>query len=131
MLLETASDDWFVDLDEDGIPELAAIGRLPARTLDQVSAMVAKIVAYEHAEGDWTRALSLVADASGPNDDDFAGSSHDLRSLLPAGFTAHEIFRGPMGTAAARAELLQRLQDGQGLVNSWAMARCSCGATIC
>ena len=31
-LLEAASDDWFADRNEDGIPDLA-IGRLPARTV--------------------------------------------------------------------------------------------------
>ncbi len=32
-LLETASDDWFVDFDEDHVPELA-IGRLPVQTVE-------------------------------------------------------------------------------------------------
>ena len=32
--LETASDDWFVDFDDDGLPDLA-VGRLPVRTAEE------------------------------------------------------------------------------------------------
>jgi hypothetical protein len=39
--LETSSDDWFVDHDDDGIPELA-IGRIPARTPEQLAIAVQK-----------------------------------------------------------------------------------------
>ena len=37
--METASDDWFVDADLDGVPEIA-IGRLPVRTKDEATAVV-------------------------------------------------------------------------------------------
>ena len=43
--METASDDWFVDDDLDGVPELA-IGRLPVRTGAQASAIVGKLLGY-------------------------------------------------------------------------------------
>ena len=43
--METASDDWFVDDDLDGVPEIA-IGRLPVRTAAQASAIVGKLLAY-------------------------------------------------------------------------------------
>ena len=39
---ETASDDWFADFDGDGLSEMA-VGRLPAGTAAEASAMVAKI----------------------------------------------------------------------------------------
>ena len=39
--METVSDDWFVDFDLDGVPEMA-IGRLPVRTKDQAAAIVAR-----------------------------------------------------------------------------------------
>ena len=51
--LETASDDWFVDFDDDGLPDLA-VGRLPVRTLDQANAIVAKTLGYEtEADAPW------------------------------------------------------------------------------
>jgi len=34
--LETASDDWFVDLNSDGLPEVA-IGRLPVQTAEEAA----------------------------------------------------------------------------------------------
>jgi hypothetical protein len=62
MFLETASDDWFVDFDGDGIPEIP-IGRLPARTAAEAAAMVAKIVAYEEGgSGAWARRALAIAD---------------------------------------------------------------------
>ena len=37
--LETASDDWFGDGNDDGVPELA-IGRLPVQTASDAAALV-------------------------------------------------------------------------------------------
>ena len=34
--LETASDDWYADEDEDGVPD-AAVGRLSATTMARIS----------------------------------------------------------------------------------------------
>ena len=34
--METASDDWFVDLNNDGLPEMA-IGRLPVQTVEEAA----------------------------------------------------------------------------------------------
>ena len=48
--METASDDWFVDADLDGVPELA-IGRWPVRTADQAAAVVAKTLGYAGDRG--------------------------------------------------------------------------------
>jgi len=48
-LMETASDDWLADFDGDGIADLG-IGRLPARTSEEASAMVKKIIDYERGE---------------------------------------------------------------------------------
>ena len=61
--MEAASDDWFVDADEDGYADLAIVGRLPARSAAQVAAMVSKIIGYEQgAGGDWQRSVLLVSD---------------------------------------------------------------------
>jgi hypothetical protein len=45
-LMETASHDWFVDLDDDGLADMA-MGRLPVRTTQEASELVTKIVGYE------------------------------------------------------------------------------------
>ena len=49
--MEAASEDWFVDADDDGFADLAIVGRLPARSAGQVAAMVSKIIAYEQGAG--------------------------------------------------------------------------------
>jgi hypothetical protein len=68
---EVPSDNAFVNLDADPVPELAA-GRLPARTLAEATTMVDKIIAYEsHQAGTatWQRRALFVADnADGSGD---------------------------------------------------------------
>lgn len=60
------SDNWFADLDDDSIPDLA-IGRLPADTPAELTQMVAKILAYEQAadHGLWRQRINLVAGVGG------------------------------------------------------------------
>jgi Peptidase family C25 len=42
IIMETASDDWFVDFNDDGMPELV-IGRLPVRTIEAAQQVVTKL----------------------------------------------------------------------------------------
>jgi hypothetical protein len=109
--LETASDDWFGDLDEDGVPEVA-VGRIPARSAEEVRAAVSKLLAY--AAGDpgetWRQEVLLAADR--PEGYDFEGEARDLEALLPPGFRASEVFRGREGDAEARRKVLRGLQSG-------------------
>jgi hypothetical protein len=111
--LETASDDWFGDLDEDGVPEIA-VGRLAVQTSEQAAAVVQKLIAYDRA-GAGGRAAVLVAD----HDDgfDFEGASGQLKALLPADVTVEEISRGQMGDGATRAAVLASLNGGAWLLN--------------
>ena len=113
--LETASDDWFVDFADDGLPALA-VGRLPVRTVEQARAMVRKIVGYEtQAAGAWTKDVTFVADE---NDwaNDFEGDSRGLAALLPGTYRAHDVFRGPLGDGAGAA-LTAEVTAGRLLVN--------------
>jgi hypothetical protein len=58
---EIPTDNYFADLDDDNIPDLA-IGRLPADDPDDVSRMVSKIIAYERSSpGEWRQRINLVA----------------------------------------------------------------------
>ena len=59
--LETASDDWFVDRDGDGVPEVA-IGRLPVRTTEEASVVVGKLLRYDGGAADRARGGLFVAD---------------------------------------------------------------------
>ena len=78
--LETASDDWFVDFDGDGLPEMA-VGRLPVRTAQEATKLVSKIVGYEQGAGGGQDVL-LVADM---NDDVF---DFEAAATIVGGFAA-------------------------------------------
>ncbi len=109
--LETASDDWFVDFNNDGIPELA-VGRLPFRNAQEASMMIAKIVGYEQSSG--SEEVLLASDA---NDGyDFEGASAQLKGTLPASLKVNQINRRT-DTAGAKARLMEAINRGQKLVN--------------
>ncbi|MEO7118156.1 MAG: C25 family cysteine peptidase [Candidatus Limnocylindrales bacterium] len=113
--LETASDEWFADLNDDGLPGVA-VGRLPVRTVAQAEAMVRKILAYEtQAPGAWASDVTFVAD---DNDaaNDFEGATRAIEAGLPAGYTAHEVFRGTLA-AGAGAALASEVSAGRLIVN--------------
>ncbi|MDA2923343.1 DUF2341 domain-containing protein [Acidobacteria bacterium AH-259-L09] len=113
--LETASDDWFVDFDSDGVPELP-VGRLPVGTPAEADTVVAKIVAYEQEpDAPWKQEVLLVADENDPFTD-FEQASSGLKALLSPQLTVGEIFRGQSG-ATTKTELLAKLNEGQLLVN--------------
>jgi hypothetical protein len=110
--LTTASDDWFVDFDDDGLPEMA-VGRLPVESVEEAETVVSKIIAFEGVAGQMNKAL-LVADI---NDSiDFEGASADVADeLLMGSMEVREILRGR--SATARSDLLNLLNQGQLLVN--------------
>jgi hypothetical protein len=111
--LETASDDWFVDFNNDGLPEMA-VGRLPVRTVDELDVVVSKILGYEQASP--ANEAVLVADI---NDTfDFERASEELRELLPSSILVRKIFRGDFGTdAEAKNTLISGINQGPLLVN--------------
>ncbi len=113
--LETASDDWFADFDDDGLPDLA-VGRLPVRTVAQADSLVHKITGYEtQPAASWTEDVTLVAD-NNDSSNDFETASRSLAPLLPDGYRPHEVFRGALGSAAG-AELAAEVSSGSLVVN--------------
>jgi Peptidase family C25 len=111
--LETASDDWFVDFNNDGLPEMA-IGRLPVRTVEESDVLVSKIVGYRQATP--MQEAVLVADI---NDTfNYETVSEELRGLLPSSIAVQKIFRGDFGTdGEARNALIGGINQGPLLVN--------------
>lgn len=61
-----ATDNWYADFDDDGVPD-AAIGRLTADTPEDLHAMVEKILAYERSRdwGRWRQRINVVAGTGG------------------------------------------------------------------
>jgi hypothetical protein len=113
--LETASDDWYVDFDSDGLPEMA-IGRLPVQTKEEAEAVVSKIVGYR-ASNCIDLAL-LVADQVDARDYDFEAGTDRLGSLLPVSIGVQKVYRGQYGSSEeARVALLGGIGQGPLLVN--------------
>lgn len=109
---KTASDVWFADLDDDGVSELA-IGRLPARSLDEARAMVAKVVAYERGTGS-RHALFVSGDDEAM---DFRAASESVRALVPPSYTTTAVDLKAEGTTAAHENVLQQWNAGPDFVN--------------
>ena len=110
--METASDEWLVDFDGDGLGEFA-VGRLPVRTSDEASLFIGKIVAYENVAG--PQGVLLVSDS---NDGiDFETGNNRLRGLVPDGVTVEEIIRGRLEDGATRNQVVDSIRRGKGIVS--------------
>jgi hypothetical protein len=112
--METASDDWFVDFNSDGLPDLA-IGRLPVRTVGEAQTVVSKIINYEQSTE--MNQVLLVADIGDTYD--FEGAAEEVEALLPpTHLPAQKVYRGSYGSdALARAEVLNDINQGPLVVN--------------
>ncbi|MFZ2359012.1 MAG: C25 family cysteine peptidase [Anaerolineae bacterium] len=93
---ETAADNRFVSVDgpSDYLPEMA-IGRIPARTPADVTAVVNKVIAYETSApaGDWQQRVVFVADNHLDPAGDFHAYSDDVRlNWLPASYDDRMIY---------------------------------------
>ncbi len=110
--LETASDDWLADFDEDGFADLVA-GRLPIGTAKEASVMVNKLLSYELAPP--SSELVLFADLG--DGFDFESASLQLRPLIPGSLRVLEFFRSRNADATTKAMLLDAVNRGQRIVN--------------
>ncbi|HTG15931.1 MAG TPA: C25 family cysteine peptidase, partial [Blastocatellia bacterium] len=109
---ETATDDWFVDINGDGVPDMA-IGRLPVRTDQETASLVSKIVGYDSSAA--IPRVLLVADHN--EGYDFEAADTQLQSLIPGNLTVTDIRRGQVGDADARSQLIDAINQGTKLVN--------------
>ncbi len=111
---ETASDNWFVSLDdEDDRPDMA-VGRIPAQTAEQVADVVAKTLAYEQdpAAAEWSGRALFVAD---DKQSSFQEISDDLAAnFLPESYEVEKIYLGQ--AADANAEVIRQLNQGVGVL---------------
>jgi hypothetical protein len=110
--MEAASDDWFVDFQSTGLPQIAS-GRLPVRNATEAASMVSKIVSYENSSS--SNSVLLVSDL---NDGfNFEGVSAGLRSLLPASIQTEEIVRGTTDDTTIRNQIVAAINQGKTIVN--------------
>jgi uncharacterized repeat protein (TIGR01451 family) len=114
--LMTASDDWFSDFTDSGMPTLAT-GRLPVSSQDEATTVVGKIVTYEgqSTNGAWTSQALFVADKN--DTENFAQDSQTVQLQLPTTIQVTDVFNGTIATAAAQQEIINGINSGQLLVN--------------
>jgi uncharacterized repeat protein (TIGR01451 family) len=99
--MKTASDDWFADFDDTGVPSIA-IGRIPARTLSEAETMINKIVRRTPVNR-----VTAVADT------DFGPAAQSLNTLAPASYERH------LTTADSAFESALTSYVGHGSVELW------------
>jgi hypothetical protein len=132
-LIETASDTWFTDFDDDGAPDIR-IGRLTARVAGDVAEEVRKIVAFETGAAQSPR-IMLVSDAD-PNLD-FHARSVSLEESIPQAFEVVDVDATRSGAVAARGQLMAGFGEvllvnyiGHGSVEIWSGDRLFSGNDV-
>jgi MYXO-CTERM domain-containing protein len=112
--LETASDDWFVDFADRGVPQLA-IGRLPARTLEGARAIVDKLVRHDSlAPQDQPRALVISDENTTGND--FEGAARQAAAAFPPSMPVSLRFRGQPLSPSDPPTLFDAINSGPSVI---------------
>lgn len=119
---ETAADNRYVTLVDNDIKPDMALGRLPARSLADATAMVDKIINYDQTEATgWNQFVSFVADDYDPAAGDFVALSDSIADYyLPADYTKDKIYYtvAPNTTiATTQAAILNAMNAGRLLIS--------------
>lgn len=114
--LMTASDDWFSDFTNSGMPTIAT-GRLPVSTTDEASLVAGKLSAYEgrSTNGAWISQALMVADVN--DTENFTQDSESVQAQLPSTVQTTDVFASTMTTEAAQQAIITAINSGQFLVN--------------
>jgi len=105
------ADGWYVDYNDDGKPQ-AALGRLPVRTVAELTQLVAKVVNHVPP----THAVL----GSGPSDGgsrQFAAISEGYAAQLPASWARSLVLVDDLGLDPAKTTLQTELNRGSALVS--------------
>jgi uncharacterized repeat protein (TIGR01451 family) len=114
--LMTASDDWFSDFSNTGLPTIAT-GRLPVSTLAEAQLIAGKISTYEgqSTNGPWTSQAMMVADVN--DTENFTKDSQLVQAQLPSAMQVTDVFATTMGVPQAQQAIVAGINSGQVLVN--------------
>jgi hypothetical protein len=118
---ETGSDNWYVLLDgeEDRLADML-IGRIPARTAEEVRTVIDKTIAYEQMSleetaGSWQDRVVLVADE---DEVDFEERTEEIAGLLPQRYDARKLYLRDYGDPQdLTTDLVDEINDGALIVN--------------
>lgn len=111
----TASDDWFVCLggDDDVFPEMT-IGRLPARTADDLEVMIDKIIDFENTDLREEHLNRISLFSGGEYDFD---KTSDLIEEMAEGYEVHRLSPAGYVGSSFNQDLREELSNGSLFVN--------------
>jgi hypothetical protein len=114
--LMTASDDWFSDFTDSGLPTIAT-GRFPVSTVDEAKLVAGKVATYEgqSTNGDWTSQVLMVADVN--DTENFTEDSQIVQAQLPPSLQVTDVFATNMDPKIAQTDIITAINSGQLLVN--------------
>ncbi len=107
--MKAASDDWLVDFDGDGLPNMY-LGRLSVRTEAETQAVVDKIVSYTPPA---SKRVLVVVDVNDPTFS-FADAAIGVRHTIPPAYAVQNF---DIEWPANRAGLFSALNDNPSIVN--------------
>jgi len=105
---ETASDHWFVNLDDDILPEMT-IGRLPVRTEYELTGVINKIISYETI-GRFTLPKRVLFSAD--IGDDFESGAEHLATMLPADYEAVKLYLSQLDSGIVKQNIISATNQG-------------------
>lgn len=132
---ETATDNRFVAVTANDILPDLNVGRLPANTAAEATAMVNKILAYEGQSKPWTKQVLFVTDDLEGGGGDFYAYSDGIADgtamyngsevkILPADYTANKVYLGktcdlsnPTTSVECRAQIINKINSGSLMVS--------------
>ncbi len=116
LLMETASDNWYADFDDDGLAEMS-VGRLPVRTVEEATLVVGKIVNHEPDTTGAQSSALLVADRDGADGYSFESATDTVQNLLPGAYNVARINRSTQSADAVRSQIVGAVNGGPAIVN--------------
>lgn len=125
---ETPSDNWFVTVaGDDPIPDMF-IGRIPAKSPDEVKAVINKIISYETGgKGSWQSRALFATNDQDPRFDEY---SDEWTGYLPQAYTTSKIYASKYtDKTQPRTDLINQLNNGvvltsffgHGSIDLWAV----------
>lgn len=108
--LQTSSDAWLADFDDDGIEDVS-IGRLPAGTEAEAAQLVAKLTRPVQSENIRAERSNLFVADSG-----FEANVDELRATLPEGIRSNVIRSSELGVPQTRTEIISQTGNGQSVI---------------
>ena len=114
--LWTTSDPTYAAVNGDDLLPDLAIGRLPAATIEDARAMVAKIVAYETGEASLEAPAVLIAD-NADSAGNFEADAEAIASSLLSSREVVKIYLSRLGSAASRSAIVEAFDQGSSVMS--------------